>query len=196
MKSKVLIPVIGIIVATVIACNSNSSSKAKIEEYRATEDKATRVMRGKYLVSVIGCGDCHTPKIMTPAGPVWDTTRALSGYNSEVPFGSYDTTLAQSGQWALFGGDLTSAAGPWGVSFAANLTPDPTGLGNWTVENFKTALKKGKYKGIESARDLLPPMPWPVYRNMTDEDMESIFEYLQTIKPVQNRVPSAIAPRA
>jgi hypothetical protein len=93
-------------------------------------------------------------------------------------------------------GDLTAAAGPWGVSFAANLTPDGTGLGNWSLDNFKKAIRNGKAKGIDAGRNLLPPMPWQNFASLTDEDLESIFEYLRTIKPVKNIVPDPIAPRS
>jgi hypothetical protein len=103
--------------------------------------------------------------------------------------------MAKGGQWVQFKGDLTAAAGPWGVSFAANLTPDATGLGNWTLDNFVKALKHGKYKGIDAARDLLPPMPWQNFATMSDEDLEAMFEYLKTIRPVNNLVPAAIVPQ-
>ena len=92
------------------------------------------------------------------------------------------------------GQDLTSAAGPWGVSFAANITSDETGIGYWTEEQFFTAIRKGKYKGLEGSRNLLPPMPWQVYSGMTDTDLKAIYEYLQTTKPVSNIVPAPIAP--
>ena len=79
---------------------------------------------------------------------------------------------------------------PWGTSFAGNLTPHETGIGNWSVEQFKRALKEGKYKGLENGRPLMPPMPWPALRNFTDEDLEAMFAYLQTLKPIDNVVPA------
>ncbi len=91
-------------------------------------------------------------------------------------------------------GDLTSAVGPWGVSFAANLTSDPTGIGSWTEENFKRALKEGKYKGMPGGRTLLPPMPWQNFANISDEDVSAIFAYLKSTKPVKNVVPAPIPP--
>lgn len=175
-----------------VACNSNHPQQA--EKPVATQEE--KVKRGEYLVTVIGCGDCHTPKIMTPQGPAPDMERYLSGYNAEMPLGEYDTTLAASGQWALFKGDLTAAAGPWGVSFAANITSDGTGIGNWSLENFRKAMKEGKYKGIDNSRPILPPMPWQNFAQLTDEDIEAMFEYLKTVKPVKNLVPQAIPPRA
>lgn len=81
-----------------------------------------------------------------------------------------------------------------GGSFAANITSAETGIGNWTKEQFFGAIRKGKYKGLEGSRPLLPPMPWQVYRNMTDTDLNAIFAYLQTTKPIENIVPAPIAP--
>ena len=105
---------------------------------------------------------------------------------------SYDPETAKS--YVLFNMGLTAATGPWGTSFAANLTPDDDGLGSWTEEQFFTAIRKGKYKGMEGSRDLLPPMPWFVFANWTDDDMKAVFAYLKSIKPVDNLVPAPIPP--
>ncbi|WP_018612636.1 hypothetical protein [Segetibacter koreensis] len=156
--------------------------------------KQDKIQRGEYLVNVIGCGDCHAPKKMTEKGPAPDMDRYLSGFNSTQPMPKFDTKVMQRDQVAMFNPELTAAAGPWGVSFAANLTPDETGIGNWTLDNFKRALKQGKYKGLENSRDLLPPMPWTNFKNLKDDDVESIFLYLKSLKPVSNRVPDAIPP--
>lgn len=178
---------------TYAACTSNDGSKSTSGNDTSVKiTKEEKVKRGEYLVTVIGCGDCHTPKKMTPQGPVPDMERFLSGYNAEIPLGAYDTATANSGRWVLMAGDLTAAAGPWGVSFASNLTPDGTGLGNWNFDAFRRAMREGKYKGIENSRPLLPPMPWFNFKHMTDDDLESIYEYLRTIKPVKNLVPQAI----
>ncbi|HNL64873.1 MAG TPA: diheme cytochrome c-553, partial [Ferruginibacter sp.] len=103
-----------------------------------------------------------------------------------------DTSVIGNG-WMMLGGDLTNAVGPWGMSFAGNISSDETGIGNWSEQQFITALRKGKLKGLEGSRDLLPPMPWFVYKNLTDEDLRSIYAYLKTTKPVKNVVP---APKA
>jgi hypothetical protein len=113
----------------------------------------------------------------------------LSGYPSSRPIMKADSNVVKQG-WAMFVPDLTSAVGPWGISFSANLTSDDAGIGGWTEENFLRAIRKGKYKGLESSRTLLPPMPWFIYKNMNDEDLKSIFAYLKTTKPVQNVVPA------
>jgi hypothetical protein len=85
--------------------------------------------------------------------------------------------------------DLTEWVGPWGISFSANLTPDPTGLGNWTEEQFIYALREGKVKGIPGARSILPPMPWEMIRYMTDGELKAVFAYLKSIRPINNIVP-------
>jgi hypothetical protein len=77
------------------------------------------------------------------------------------------------------------------VSFTANLTPDPeTGLGKWTVETFIAAIRTGKHEG--QGRPILPPMPWPMYKNATDDDLRAIFAFLRSIPPIKNRVPRPI----
>jgi hypothetical protein len=96
--------------------------------------------------------------------------------------------------WALFFPTLTMSVGPWGASFAANITPDATGIGSWTYEQFKIAMTQGKSKGIATARPLLPPMPWQNYVNMKDEDLRAVFAYLKSCKPIHNVIPQPISP--
>nr|MBA2563259.1 c-type cytochrome [Chitinophagaceae bacterium] len=146
------------------------------------------IKRGEYLVTIMGCDDCHSPKIMGAQGPELDMQKRLSGYPAERPLSNADANTLKNG-WLLFSGDLTAAAGPWGVSFSANITSDSTGIGNWSEEQFKKAIKQGKYKGLDSTRMLLPPMPWPNYRNLKDEDVKAIFAFLKSVKPVKNLVP-------
>jgi len=169
-----------------ISCHNHS---AVSEKKQIVMDSAEKVKRGEYLVSIIGCEDCHSPKKMGPMGPEIIPELRLSGYPSSRPIQKADSQVVKQG-WALFGPDLTSAVGPWGMSFAGNLTSDETGIGNWTEENFIRALREGKYKGLENSRPLLPPMPWFDFKNMTDEDLKSIFAYLKTVKPVANVVPA------
>lgn len=152
------------------------------------------IKRGEYLVTTMGCGDCHSPKKMTPQGPAPDIDRLLSGYNSTIPLGDYDKNVVRSGQWVLFNGQNTAFIGPWGVSFAANLTPDATGIGSWSLAQFTKAMRQGKAKGLDTNRPLLPPMPWPNYTHMTDDDMKAVFTYLKSLKPVANNVPAPMPP--
>jgi len=178
------IPVL-VLGTVVISCTNHSSGN---EKTTASLDSAAKVKRGEYLVSIIGCDDCHSPKKMGPQGPEIIPELRLSGYPSSRPIQKADTQMVKQG-WMLMGSDLTSSVGPWGMSFAGNITSDETGIGNWTEENFIRALRKGKYKGLENSRSLLPPMPWFDFKNLTDEDRKSIFAYLKTVKPVENVVP-------
>lgn len=187
-----------LLAAFAIACENQ---KAEETTPAVTEIKDTvHVMtvaemqaRGEYLVNAMGCDDCHSPKKMGPNGPEVIPELRFSGYPSTATMAPIDKANLKNG-WVLFGGDLTHSVGPWGASFAANLTSDPTGLGNWSEENFIRAIREGKSKGLENSRQLLPPMPWFVYRNLSDDDLKSIFAFLKTTKPVENVVRAPIPP--
>lgn len=170
------------------SCTPPATEK-KVSESDST---ATRLERGKYLVTIGGCHDCHSPKIMTEQGPVPDPSLLLSGHPGNIPLPPSDTATAKN--WILFFPMGTAAKGPWGTSFSANLTPDVTGIGNWTEQQFFNAMRKGWYKGMEGTRMLLPLMPWQGYANLTDEDLRSIFAYLKSLPPVANVVPAPIPP--
>lgn len=147
---------------------------------------------GEYLVSGVGCHDCHSPKVMTPQGPVPDTSKLLSGFQAGTKLPEIDK--AALGSWYLFNHDLTAFVGPWGISYAANITSDDTGIGKWTEEQFLRAIRHGKFKGLAEERALLPPMPWPAFSNLSDTDLKAMFAYLKSTRPVRNVVPGAIAP--
>jgi hypothetical protein len=174
----------------ITGCRNNSKTPMAENSELSVEQL---VQNGEYLVTIMGCNDCHSPKEMGPQGPVLIADLMLSGYPASRPFQKAEPGLIEKG-WILFNADLTAAAGPWGVSFAANLTSDQTGIGNWTEENFRRALKEGKYKGLAGLRMLLPPMPWANFAEISDEDIKSIFQYLKSTKPVNNVVPLPISP--
>lgn len=155
-------------------------------------DAVDPVERGRYLVTIGGCNDCHTPWILGPEGPHPDMTRMLSGHPADLEMPAAPAAL---GPWVWSGaGSNTAFAGPWGVSFAANLTPDEnTGTGIWTEEIFIDTIRSGRHWG--QSRPLLPPMPWFNYREMTDEDLEAVFAFLRSIPPVYNPVPLPVAPQ-
>jgi hypothetical protein len=188
MRKKVLtIGAVGAIISIVfIAC---SDSAANDEGKSTAMTKEEMVTRGTYLVNTMGCDDCHSPKRMGANGPEIIPELRLSGYPSNRPLTAADTNVVKRG-WMLLSDDLTTAVGPWGQSFAANLTADATGIGNWKEEQFIKAIREGKYKGLDNTRPLLLPMPWFVYKNLTDDDLKSIFAFLQTTKPVNNVVPA------
>lgn len=175
------------ILVTAIACNQRPADTAE-----ASLTSPELISRGAYLVTAMGCDDCHSPKSFGPQGPELDTSRRLSGRPANQPLPSFDTTTAKS--WVLMAHDLTAAVGPWGISFAANLTSDETGIGSWSLDQFVKSLREGKYKGMDNSRPLLPPMPWQNYRNLNDDDLKAIFAFLKSTKPVENRVPAPIPP--
>ncbi|MFD0976747.1 c-type cytochrome [Salinimicrobium gaetbulicola] len=172
-----------------------SAAPGEIELQEANADQAQKdlVKRGEYLITSIGCADCHSPKKMGERGPEEDPELKLSGYRQGNELPPIDQNAVEKG-WILFTGDLTASVGPWGVSFAANLTSDETGIGNWTYEQFETAIRQGKYKGMKNNRDLLPPMPWPSYGLLSDDDLKAMFAYLKSTKPIKNAVPAPIPP--
>ena len=147
------------------------------------------VARGEYLVRTGLCHDCHTPHKLGPKGPEPDMTRALSGHPSDVVI---TEPPVLKGPWMAVGSNtMTAWGGPWGVSFTANLTPDKeTGLGNWTEEMFFRALRTGRHEG--HGRPILPPMPYQYIGSLSDEDLRSVFAYLQSIPAVRNRVPKPV----
>jgi mono/diheme cytochrome c family protein len=155
--------------------------------------RRAQIARGKYLVTIGGCNDCHTPWIPQPGGkPGPDMSRSLSGHPQQAPISRHAELSDPSYGWAAAPTN-TAFSGPWGVSFAANLTPDAnTGTGTWTFDIFKSAIRNGRHWG--QGRPLLPPMPWFNYREMTDEDLAAVFAYTRTLTPIHNRVPQPLPP--
>jgi len=170
---------------TVISCNNNEPARSSA----TTISNDSLIKRGSYLVNSIGCDDCHSPKQMGAHGPEIIPELRFGGYPANRPLGKVDTNVIKNG-WIMLGPDLTNAVGPWGMSFAGNISSDETGIGTWSEKQFFKVLREGKFKGLDGSRDLLPPMPWFVYKNMTDDDIRSIFAYLKSTKPVNNIVPA------
>lgn len=176
-----------IFVFTNIACNT----KTKQDNNLSSDIKM--IKERERLVSIHGCNDCHSPKKMTKLGrPIPDEKLLLSGHPMNQKFSQKDSSILKSREWILFNLNGTITIGPWGTSFAANLTPDETGIRNWTLEQFTRAIRDGKYKGLENGRRLLPPMPTVGYKKLKDEEIQAIFKYLKSIKPITNIVPNLI----
>jgi hypothetical protein len=156
------------------------------QESRQTPSPDHVVQRGEYLVKIMGCNDCHTPWKMGAQGPEPDMTRFLSGHPEDI--GPLPNVKAVAPFTSSGFPTNTAYSGAWGVSYAFNLTPEPnTGLGIWTEEMFVKTIRTGRHMGV--SRPINPPMPWPAYRNATDEDLKAVYAYLRTIKPIVNRVP-------
>lgn len=153
--------------------------------------QAERIERGKHLVLVSGCHDCHTPLKPTATGAEPDMSRALTGHPEGMQLPPAPPPV---GPWiASVAATNTAWAGPWGVSFTANLTPDvETGLGSWSENDFIQTIRTQRHLG--RGRPILPPMPAPMYANYSDEDLGAIFSYLKSLPPRKNKVPSPLPP--
>lgn len=189
MKKSVFIPIFISILSLLILSQINCSGTE--EKKQMTQQEL--IARGKYLVTTGGCDDCHTPKIYTANGPVPDTTRLLSGFQQGGTLPTLDVKYVAPGNWVATESNFSAWVGPWGISYASNLTPDnATGIGALSEEMFIKTLREGKYMGV--GRPLLPPMPWPTIGQMTDEDLKAIYAYLKTINPISNKVPEPTPP--
>lgn len=182
---KRLITLTALIAAALAALLVNRNADAKTNATLAAE----RVERGRKLVMFGGCNDCHTPLKMGPNGPEPDMSRALSGHPAQM---AMPAAPKLSGPWLWAGAATNTAfAGPWGVSYARNLTPDRvTGLGIWDEEMFIKTMRTGRHMGV--SRPILPPMPWQNLNSLPDEDLKAIYAYLRSIKPIRNDVPDAV----
>jgi hypothetical protein len=175
------------------SCSNSNQNSGKDNSKISESSNVTKIEQGKYLVTIMGCNDCHSPKKITANGSEVIPELMLSGFPSDRPKVKFDNSMIKSG-YPIFYPDLTGAAGPWGITYASNLTPDANGIGDWTEEQFKKALTQGKYGGLDNVRMLLPPMPWQNFINISDDDLSAIFNYLKSIKPVNNMVPPPVNP--
>jgi mono/diheme cytochrome c family protein len=175
----------------------NAASDEKKEQATSPETKTMTkeemIKRGDYIVTTGSCHDCHSPKVMTPMGPVPDSTKLLSGHPAGSPLPPINLNSLKPGNWMSMAADITAFVGPWGISYAANLTPDSaTGIGAWSEATFINTIRSGKHLG--NGRDILPPMPWPFVSKMTDDDLKAVFAFLQSLPPISNRVPAPVSP--
>ena len=120
------------------------------------------------------------------------TTRLYSGHPQQLKMPPAPTL--PEGPWVMIAGATNTAwAGPWGVSFTANLTPDiETGLGRWSEADFIRTIRTGRHMG--RGREVLPPMPIALYNHFTDRDLKAVYAYLRTIPPIRNKVPDPVPP--
>lgn len=180
-----------LLVAALAGCGQPAGSAPAAPTPEAAA--AAQIERGHMLIVGGGCHDCHSPKTMTPQGPEANMALMLSGHpESDVITAPFKQEPGS--KWTTHTNDhLTAWSGAWGVSYAANLTPDDnTGIGIWTEDQFLTAIKQGKHMG--AGRPILPPMPWNWYGQLPDEDLKAMFAYLKSIPSISNRVPVPLGP--
>jgi mono/diheme cytochrome c family protein len=186
-----------LILITVLAiyCTPSQQKENAVHVDAAKSTNEVSVERGHHLVTAGGCHDCHSPKIMTPLGPKIDSSKMLSGHPATATLPKIELASLTPGNWISFSPDLTAIVGPWGMSYAANITSDSaTGIGAWKEENFVNAMRKGKHMGMDNGRPIMPPMPWENLNQLSDNDLKSIFAYLQSTVPVNNRVHEPFSP--
>jgi mono/diheme cytochrome c family protein len=185
MKKTALIGCIILGMLGIFLDNSFSAEKK-------TRSQKALIERGLYMVTLGGCNDCHSPKRMTPNGPVPDEARLLSGHPADEKLPPVPPNIFGPDKWgAITNNNLTGWVGPWGTSYTSNLSPDPeTGTGAWNEELFIRIIRSGKFMG--SGRNILPPMPWYDYARLSDADLKAIFAYLKSLKPIKNQVPAAV----
>jgi cytochrome c553 len=198
-KTAIALCLIISVTAIVIACNQPISASVSTGESMADSISAgtqyggfeSQLKWGEHLVIIGGCNDCHTPKKMGPKGPEDDMSLMLSGHPAQMPPAAFDQKEAGR-KGLVITQTFTSWVGPWGITYAANLTSDSTGIGMWKEEQFVKALKEKKWMGLENTRPLMPPMSMMPATKMSDDEMKAIFAYLKSTPPIKNVPPNAL----
>ena len=187
-----------VISACMISCSGSGPEAEKNEDDIIAASRLEgkeQVDRGHYLVTTGGCNDCHTPKVFSQMGMSLDSTRMYSGHRANAMLPPVNPDALKPGNWINMGPEITCFVGPWGISYAANLTPDSTtGIGAWSENTFMKALRTGKHMGQENGRPIMPPMPVEYIGKMSDEDLRAIYAYLRSVPPVSNKVPTPVPP--
>jgi mono/diheme cytochrome c family protein len=184
-------------VGCMIACNQpasdSSTSTTSSDSTNAGGQYGgfdSQVKWGEHLVAITGCNDCHTPKKMGPHGPENDMSLMLSGHPAQQPAAAFDVNDAAK-RGLIVTQTFTAWTGPWGITYAANLTSDSTGIGMWKEAQFLKCLKEKKWMGLDDTRPLMPPMSEMPVNMMTDDELKAIFAYLKSTPPVHNIQPEA-----
>jgi mono/diheme cytochrome c family protein len=144
--------------------------------------------RGAYLMASMGCNDCHSAHDKT--GNLVPGLE-LAGHPDGAPSPTWDWSMLEKGNMATISPTFTAFAGPFGTSYAVNLTPDKeTGIGNMTQEQLIDSWRSGRH--WKENRPVMPPMPIQAYASLTDDDIRALYAYLMSRPPVKNRVPASI----
>ncbi len=182
--------------AAAAGCNKTApgESSAPVQAYTAASFTADQVTRGAELVNEWKCNFCHTPELRGPDGkPMPNPERLLSGHPQDEPVPDVSDMVINSDAYMEFLDNLDNTvwASNDSLVFSANLTPDPaTGIGAWSPEQFLATIRQGQHMGL--GKRLLYPMPWQELAQLPDSDLISIYAYLRTIDPVENKVPPPI----
>lgn len=186
---RTIAPVVIVILTAVFTMTAAATLSKKGQQQKLAAAHAAQVERGRQLVAFGGCNHCHTPWKMGERGPEPDMSRMLSGHPANLKLA--DPPKMNGGWMWAAAGTNTAFAGPWGISYGRNLTPERvSGLGIWTEDMFIKTMRTGRHMGV--SRPVLPPMPVENLNSLPDEDLKAIFAYLRTIKPIRNEVPDPV----
>ncbi len=196
--SLALLITLGCLIFIFSECNENKSNAEGSEKDSTAVSNAptnggfeSQLKWGEHLVKIGGCNDCHTPKKMGPNGPEDDMSLMLSGHPAQQPAPTFDVKEAAK-KGLVLTQSFTAWMGPWGITYAANITSDSTGIGMWTEAQFLKALKEKKWMGLDNTRPLMPPMSMMSATVMNDDEMKAVFAYLKTTPPIKNVQPNAL----
>ena len=182
---------ISISVFVLIACTDTKTEATASTAKESFGSFESQVKWGEHLVKVGGCNDCHTPKKMGPKGPEDDMSLFLSGHPAQQPGPDFDRAEAAK-KGLVVTQTFTAWTGPWGTTYAPNLTSDSSGIGGWKEEQFLKALHELKWMGLEGTRPLMPPMSMMPAIKMSDDELKAIFAYLKTTPAIKNVAPDAV----
>ena len=125
----------------------------------AEPDPLNKVDIGRYLIDNLSCYDCHSKSFMSVNKLYPEKSKGYMGGGNKLKDRSKKTIVS------------------------SNLTPHSTGIGNWTVDDFKKALNQGISKD-----NSIITFPMPMYSELTDEEITAIYNYLRTIPPIDNKI--------
>ena len=133
-------------------------------------DPNDELATGKYLTTLAGCIECHTP---VDQGQVIEKEAFSGGRDFKLPNGTL---------------------------YTANITPDPeTGIGSWTKEvfvaRFKAYADSTYVPHTVAPGEMQTIMPWTMYCGMTEKDLGAIYTYLRTVKPIKKAIPEKFIPK-
>ncbi|HEV2666017.1 MAG TPA: hypothetical protein VG324_13950, partial [Blastocatellia bacterium] len=177
MKKRVVISlafVLSLVIILTVVTTVNAGNKYQ----------DSTIEHGRYIATIAGCTECHTP--LRPE--YQDPTKWTLDQVKVIAF----SAGAAADESKLLAGGRPFELGPIGVLFTRNLTPDEeTGLGKWTDEQIKIAVKTGI---SHDGRILFPVMPYHVYSGMADADLDAVVAFLRSVNAVSNAVPESTIP--
>lgn len=152
-----------------------------------TPTNAQLLQRGAYLMSSLGCNDCHTPhdERGQPIGSLY-----LAGHPADAPLPEWDPSMLERNVLVTISPTLTAFAGPFGTSVAPNITPNKeAGIGNLSAEELIRSWRTKKHWAVD--RPIMPPMPAQAYSTLTDDDIRALHAFLMSLPPNPNKPPAS-----